>query len=249
MNKIKTKILVILFLSFILVNPVFAAGEFACIDEIGSEQYSSLLNNVSQANKAIKSVKAKFSQESYLLGLDRIEKSSGDVSFEKTAKMRWDYKIPEKQLFVMDGKNVWYYQPSQNQVMVRDLHNSFKSDVPVSFLLGLGDLAEQFTLNNACRTNSGILLNLNAKQNDSSLSRFLLIVRPTDYVTIGAKITDVGGNETSIVLRELILNQPIKTDEFSFNPPKGIDIIDERASNIKPVVPKTDIKIGEEDIL
>ncbi|MDR2337682.1 MAG: outer membrane lipoprotein carrier protein LolA [Deltaproteobacteria bacterium] len=214
--------------SSVVVSQAYAVAEFVCKTDVNTEYYEPILNKVSQASARIKSLKADFVQESYLLGLDKIENSSGKVLFQKTAKMRWDYQAPEKQLFVMDGKSVWYYQPSQNQVMLSDLNASFKSSVPVSFLLGLGTLTDTFILQNACHTQIGILLNLTLKESDDSLDKFYLLVRQKDYTPLGAKIVDLGGNETSIVFKNLVLNQSIKAAEFSFVPPQGLDIIDNR---------------------
>jgi outer membrane lipoprotein carrier protein len=247
----KSKKMSLLALVFMLTSQAaYAAEEFVCKNEVNADYYERMLNRVSSASDTIKNLKADFVQESYLLGLDKIENSSGKVLFQKTAKMRWDYQSPEKQLFVMDGKNVWYYQPSQNQVIVSDLQASFKSSVPVSFLLGLGTLADTFVLQNACRTDVGIMLTLNLKENDDSLDKFYLLVRHTDYAPLGAKIVDLGGNETSIVFKKLILNQPIKPAEFHFTPPQGLDIIDNRNAGALPFEGnKLNRRLAEENIL
>ena len=203
---------------------------FTCKSTISQENYSKLLANVTNASEKTTSLTATFSQTSYFLGLDKIEASTGRVSFQKVAKMRWDYLTPTKQLFIMDGENVWFYQPEQNQAIVTDFYNSFKSDVPVSFLLGLGKLSETFDVQSACNTSAGILLTLVLKKSDDSLDKFYLLVRKSDYAPIGVKIIDLGGNETSILFNNLQLNTKINASEFTFVPPKGADIIDNRSA-------------------
>ena len=222
---------------------VALADEFTCKSNIDSENYGKLLANITNAGEKTTSLKANFIQTSYFLGLDKIESSTGKVSFQKVAKMRWDYQSPTKQLFVMDGENVWFYQPDQNQAIVTDFYNSFKSDVPVSFLLGMGKLSETFDVQNACNTDSGILVTLSPKKSDDSLDRFYLLVREKDYAPIGVKIIDLGGNETSIVFTNLQLNGKINSAEFEFIPPKGADIIDNRTVKLQKSV------VQEEDIL
>ena len=117
--------------------------------------------------------------------------------------------------------------------------------MPVSFLLGLGKLSEAFDVDSACNTDSGILMTLSLKESDESLDKFHLLVRTNDYAPIGVKIVDLGGNETSILFSGLQLNGKINSEEFTFTPPKGVDIMDNRIA--KPIIYKD--TIGEEDIL
>lgn len=228
-----------------LTATIAFADEFTCKSSINPENYGKLLADITNAGEKTTSLKADFVQTSYFLGLDKIESSTGMVSFQKVAKMRWDYQTPTKQLFVMDGKNVWFYQPQQNQAIVTDLYNSFKSDVPVSFLLGMGKLSETFNVQSACNTDNGILVTLSPKESDDSLERFYLLVRKSDYAPIGVKIVDLGGNETSILFNNLQLNEKINAAEFEFTPPKGTDIIDNRTA--RPIPQKSVVQ--EEDIL
>ena len=227
-----------------LLPSAASADEFTCTADINPEKYEKLLANISNASENTKNLKADFVQKSYFLGLDKIEAGTGKVAFQKTAKMRWDYQTPAKQLFVMDGENVWFYQPAQNQAIVTDVYNSFKSDVPVSFLLGLGKLSETFSAESACTTTGGTLMTLSLKKSDDSLDKFYLLVRTSDYAPIGVKIVDLGGNETSILFKNLRLNGSIDSNEFAFTPPKGVDIMDNRTPG--PVIIRG--VVGEEDM-
>src|SRR5215510_10945238 len=67
----------------------------------------------------------------------------GSVKFKKPGKMRWDYKSPEKKLFVSDGKTLWLYEPEDNQAFKQSLTES-ALPTAVTFLSGQGKLDKEF---------------------------------------------------------------------------------------------------------
>src|SRR5262249_43161783 len=67
----------------------------------------------------------------------------GTVKFKKPGKMRWDYKTPEKKLFVSDGKTLWLYEPEDNQAFKQSLTDS-ALPTAVTFLSGQGKLEKEF---------------------------------------------------------------------------------------------------------
>lgn len=203
---------------------------FACQSELAVGTYDALIDAVEKRYGTVADVKAKFVQYSYFAGLDKGEKSFGAVTFRKPGMMDWRYEGPEVQRFISDGTTMWFHQPEDNQVTIAAFNNSFQSDLPVSFLLGLGKIRESFAVERACKAAQGTLIELQPKSEQADLQRLRLLVRSDDYVPIGAQVLDVGGNETSIRLAGLALNSGIKESQFSFIIPKGVDIIDRRSA-------------------
>src|SRR5579885_1194606 len=48
--------------------------------------------------------------------LNRKHEASGHLYLMRPRKMRWEYKKPEEELFVSDGKTVYFYVPADKQV-------------------------------------------------------------------------------------------------------------------------------------
>ncbi|MCC6933058.1 MAG: outer membrane lipoprotein carrier protein LolA [Deltaproteobacteria bacterium] len=204
------------------------ADAFECKAKVAADRYQDIIEGVEYEYDGIKEFYARFFQKSYLLGLDRTEVSKGEVFFKKPGKMKWSYSQPEEQLFVADGQQVWFYQPALKQVTLGDFDSSFRSDMPVSFLIGIGNIREQFFVEDMCDTEEGIKISLKPKNNDGSLGVFRLLVRKGSYATLGAQIGDYGGNETSIGFISMNREMKIDDKEFTFVVPKGIDVIDHR---------------------
>lgn len=202
-----------------------ATVAFECREEVSQKERQDLLKAVSARYRQITDLSSRFEQESYFLGLDQRVVSRGEVRFKKPGLMDWVYEDPEPQRFVADGRTLWFHQPEQNQVTVGEFNQAFSSDLPVSFLLGIGNLEEDFALKSACKSTRGIVLELQPKKKDASLDQFSLLVSKSDREPIGAKVVDAGGNETEIVFDDIKLNGGIDEKRFTFDIPKGTDVV------------------------
>lgn len=221
-------ILLGLAISCCFVHQAQANGDFGCIADVKNKSKETLLENVDLKYQHIESLQASFSQNSFFIGLGTEKLSSGKIYFRKPGKMDWVYEEPESQRFVSDSTSFWFYQPELKQVTIAEFNKSFKSDLPISFLLGVGQLNKEFRLESVCGTPAGLALDLVPVEDDESLSKFILLVDKENYLPIGARVTDVGGNETSIRFKEISINQTIEDTHFMFSVPKGVDVIDQR---------------------
>jgi outer membrane lipoprotein carrier protein len=227
---------ILLLLSILLALPVQAEeapDPFVCASPLTKAEEAELLDSVTERYERFSDLSASFSQSSYFVGLGKRVKSEGNVRFKKPGMMDWNYSAPDEQRFVADGKTLWFFQPDLNQVTLGEFEDSFSSDLPVSFLLGIGSLQEKFKLLSACRTQAGILAKLGPAAADPNLDEFFLLIDSKTKVPKGAKIIDVGGNETGIVFEDIVLDKELPKEEFRFSIPRGVDIIDRRGEGTK----------------
>src|SRR5271155_2975178 len=66
---------------------------------------------------------------------------SGTVYFSRPGRMRWEYESPEKKLFLVDGRNVWFYVPADRTASRAKLKESSDWRTPLALLAGNADLA------------------------------------------------------------------------------------------------------------
>jgi len=66
--------------------------------------------------------------------LTRLE--AGKVYFKRPGKMRWEYESPEKNVFVVDGKNAWFYVPADHTVTRVPAKRSTDWRTPLALLVG-----------------------------------------------------------------------------------------------------------------
>ncbi|MEY4668252.1 MAG: hypothetical protein RL518_951 [Pseudomonadota bacterium] len=214
------------------------AFECAKGSELSATEAQQLLGKVQTTYSGIETLHGDFKQDSYVAALDEQETSSGEMWFGKPGKMRWVYSKPHPQTVVISAGTLWLYQPENRQVVIDDIGNVLLSSLPVSFMMGLGNLSRDFELRGGCRTGEGVVLQLIPQKKGEkvaegeALEGFDLLVDPGQGLPKGAKISSLGGNMTAIVFSNLTTKggaQP--ASRFVLEYPKGVDVMDRRLSH------------------
>lgn len=171
---------------------------------------------------------ADFTQEMRIESAGQVIKSSGKVWFKRPGRMHWAYLSPEKQTIIADGTTLWIVQPADNQVLKAPLQNAFESRTPVSFLLGVARIEQDFRATLLSPADDGKLrLQLDpAKAEDGSLGALILDVDPETYDVTAATIRDPLGNTTRVVLLGVERNGAVDESLFRFERPAGMDVIE-----------------------
>jgi outer membrane lipoprotein carrier protein len=68
----------------------------------------------------------------------------GTLHVKKPGRMRWDYKSPEKKLFVSDGERLYFHDPMNNQVTISDAPRGDRAASAALFLSGRGSVTRDF---------------------------------------------------------------------------------------------------------
>ena len=218
-------------LFFLLCSSIVWAQE-ECRVELKKDEAKKSLAKMDNEFTKVENLSVKFLQKSLLLGLEIEKVSEGSMQFKRPGQMDWRYESPEKQRFVGDGNILWYFEPEQKQATLVDFKSAFDSNMPVSFIFGVGKLENSFSIEKACDLGARIKFILNPKDEDPVLQQFTLYIEKKRYLPTGAKMIDVGGNETSFIFSSIDISTVIDKKNFDFMPPKGIDIIDQRVKQI-----------------
>lgn len=232
MKILKVKMVKLAFMTmFLPVTVVMAdasSAKFQCAGSESSELVS--LEQVQSSYSKLKGMRSAFLQVSYLASLDEQEESAGVLFYQAPGKMRWQYERPEKQRFIINQKDVWFYQELDKQVVVDSLDSVVLSDLPLTFLMGIGTLGEQFRVERQCRASSGVLLELVAREKEKAgqLDRLVLLLEASRYLPIGARIVDLAGNITTILFEKPKYDPQLDKELFAPDWPDYIDIIDRR---------------------
>ncbi len=78
--------------------------------------------------------------ERYSEGARDLRVESGTAYFRRPGRMRWEYEVPEKKLFVADGKTVWFYVPADKTVTRAAMKESADWRTPLALLTGKAKL-------------------------------------------------------------------------------------------------------------
>jgi outer membrane lipoprotein carrier protein len=169
---------------------------------------------------------ADFQQETEVKTLDRKLKTSGKLSFKRPGKMLWRYDTPKDQFVLADGQHLYFYQPEQNQIIKSPLKNAFRTDIPLSFLLGLGNLKKDFNASLKATEDNQHILRLEPKGEAGGYSDILMGVSKATSDILWVSVRDGAGNVTTIRFSDMRKGTGIKESLFQLQIPEGADIVE-----------------------
>lgn len=171
-------------------------------------------------------LKADFSQVSFNKSLNSTIPAKGAVYLKKGGKLRWEYVEPQKQEIVSDGKTLWVFTPSLNQVNTGPAPEALAGPAG-SFLAGLGRLREHFAvrfLNPAQPANADghVVLDLTPKEPLPTMKRLILTLDPKTWEVRTAVVHDEFENTVTMRFTRMTLNAGLPDRLFTFVAPPGV---------------------------
>lgn len=178
--------------------------------------------------------------EKYTSGGSSLVAESGTVYFEKPGRMRWDYDAPEKKMFLVDGKNVWYYVPMDHTASRTSIKESADWRTPLALLAGKVDLerlcgalevADPTTRDTDEKNDSAgdtVLICRPRKTDENAFTKVTIEVNVEDQL-VRLGIEQPGDIQTEFRFGDWHENAPIEESKFHFEPPPGVAIVDDAA--------------------
>ena len=170
-------------------------------------------------------------QEQYFEGGKRVRAESGKAYFRRPGRMRWEYESPEVELFVVDGKNVWFYVPADRTAFHSSVKESYDWRTPFSLLV------RNPRLSNFCKTVAAgppdevteaghAVLHCVPKGSDvGSKDEIVLEVNASTGDLSRVLVRESGGVEIEFQFGEWVRNPEIAERQFKFHPPPGVAIV------------------------
>jgi outer membrane lipoprotein carrier protein len=176
---------------------------------------------------SVETVSGSFQQTYHAPGIDQIQ--SGVFRLKRPAFMRWEYRNPEEQLFVADGRESFLYVPSDRQVTIQPLGASDLHNTPLELLLGAGDINKNFASSweteSKPKTERAVLMRLTPRTNEPAYRYLVLELDPTTFDFRRVIVCEHTGNTMEFLLSNVITNTKMDNKRFQFKPPKGVEII------------------------
>jgi len=220
--KSKTKITLSLVLSFAVIAIIGSRVSLAA----EGNNADAVVEALQKSYDATADFVADFRQETEVKTLNRTMKASGKLSFKRPGKMLWRYDEPKDQFVLTDGNHLYFYQPDQNQVIKSPLKNAFRGDIPLSFLLGLGNLKKDFNATLKASDDRQNVLRLEPKGEAGGYSEILLGVSKASSDILWVSVRDAASNLTTLRFSAMRKGVGLNDSLFQVKIPKGADIVE-----------------------
>jgi outer membrane lipoprotein carrier protein len=229
-----------LFLSVLAFSQSVALGS--------SASAKSLAKLLEEHYRRPRTLKAAF-LERYSEGRKEARIESGTVYFRRPGQMRWEYESPEKKLFLVDGKNTWFYVPYDHTVTKAQVKESSDWRTPLALLTGKADLGRlcssiEVISQNGVPADHTVLrcVPKGSKQDrpgskshsspqeqlsgDSEYTEVLLEVNSSTGELARIEIRQPGNIELEYRFGDWLIDIPLSADQFRFQVPLGVAIVD-----------------------
>ena len=207
----------------LLVLWSFASREAFSGDAKSAEQ---IVDALQRSYDATADFVADFRQETEVKTLNRSLEAWGKLYFKRPGKMLWRYVEPQGQLVLVESSYLYFFQPEQNQIIKSPLKNAFRSDIPLSFLLGIGNLKKDFNVELKTAEEKQYVLRLEAKGEAGGFSEILLGVNRNTFDILWARIQDAASNLTTIRFSGMRKGTGLEDSLFRLQIPDGVDVVE-----------------------
>ena len=202
-----------------------ALAALAFAGALPSLAFANGLDDFLAFNAATKSATARFEQEVFDRAGKVIERASGSFAFARPGKFRWTYEKPHQQLLVGDGTQLWIHDPDLNQVTVKRIDKAISS-TPAALLAGKDDITRLFTLRDAGTRDGLSWVEAVPKAQDTGFERVRLGLQGKTLAAM--ELQDQLGGRTLLRFSGLKANVTLAAGTFTFRPPQGADVIEDR---------------------
>ena len=158
---------------------------------------------------------------------------SGRVSIKKPGRMRWDYREPERKLYLSDGDHLYSYLPEDRQVIVGELPGAGEATTPALFLAGRGSFETDFTAAFDVVDDpppDSRVLRLTPTRAERDFEFLIVVVDARSLAIVRLAAYDLQGGVSTFFFSNLRENVGLSDLPFTFEIPRDADVIDTTAS-------------------
>jgi outer membrane lipoprotein carrier protein len=201
----------------------------ACALAIGAAQ-ADAPNGVTPLDRyleGLQTLRADFSQTLTDSHGRQIDQGAGTLVVQRPGKLRWELRPQSTrdsagELMVADGKNVWFYDRDLAQVSVKPIDAGL-SGTPAMLLSGAVDVRRNFVLSAAGEHEGLMWVSVQPKSAESDFRVARLGFAHGDLARM--VLEDKLGQTATVVFAHAVRNGPVASEEVSFTPPAGADVI------------------------
>ncbi len=181
-----------------------------------------LAAKVDRHYNSLHSLQVNFVQEFDGLGQHRRE--SGTLLLKKPGRMKWTYSQPAGKLFVLDGRDAYFFTPGQTEVQRVPAKKLDDLRSPLRFLLGHAELAKELTGLQVVPEGENFVLSGVAKNMARVAS--LRFTVTSEGVILGIRVEEVDGSISAFSFTNEEPNVAATDGDFIFHAPPGTAIVE-----------------------
>jgi outer membrane lipoprotein carrier protein len=210
----------------LFVGPALAgmvAAAFTTARAQTTQSAAEVARRIDRHYNALHSLSVHFVQRYAGMGMNR--KESGVLLLKKPGKMLWTYTDPDGKIFVLDGKDGYFYSPGESEAQKVPQKQLDDLRSPLRFLLGHTELEKEMTgLRATCDQSGTCVLTGTPKGLEQRVSA-MKITAQADGTIRQMEIDETDGVVNQFDFSGELANAPAPNTAFVFTPPPGVHVV------------------------
>jgi outer membrane lipoprotein carrier protein len=219
---VKSLVLIILSSAFGLWPSSLFSSSYPLIEQT---EIDLLINKIESRYGRMRGLAAEFEQV-YSVPGGRERHESGRLVLQRPRRMRWEYDPKPGKLFIVNGRDVWFYIPADREATHADLNSVSDTRFPFLFLLGQTNLRREFNsialVGNGSQSETRVL-RLVPRGSSTGLREILLEIF-TDGRILKIRMVEESGAVSEVSLTNVRENFIAPAEAFTFQPPPGVTV-------------------------
>ena len=185
---------------------------------------TAIAQRVQRHYERIQDFSARFAQTSTYPTFGNVKNATGKVFLKKPVLLRWQYD--DGRLIVIDGKELWNWNPEDNEAQVKRGFGVDQVPSEFAFLFGKGKLLDRFTVRSVARPGDlppGEAIELVPRKPSADVQRLLFVVDKRGQV-LASVLTNGQGDVNQLVFSEAKVSSGLPDSLFRFDPPKDAHV-------------------------
>ncbi len=198
---------------------------------------SPLAQAIEERYKNITAFEASFIQRLVHLDSGAEEERSGTLIFQKPQNIYWEIAKPHAELLVLNNKALWNYLPKEGTATKYKPELTPETRMLLDVLTGQSALLTNFSVDEEGEEAGLVQLRLIPHEPSTQLTEALLWADRQEKLVRKIQIIDFYGNINEMRFTKLNINPAVKAGQFSFAPPKGVNVFDKSTGSDAPELP------------
>ncbi len=191
-----------------------------------------VLKGFERLDSALKTVQASFSQELEWEGSGTSQRAGGRFFYQTPDLFRIEQSTPEAQVTVSDGRRIWVWRISTNQVIKTRLDAWKRSEPLAQNLLDLGHYASLLSRYELVGATAAIAssgerdIDIRLKPRDPKARFRLALMLSSDDFFPREALLSAGDLSIRTLFSAIHFNEPVPDSMFRFRPPPDAEVFD-----------------------
>jgi len=205
-----------------MLKPIVYGAFLGCWLLAGAAQASNGLATLENYLRGLTSFSADFRQITLSADGRRDSEATGRFYLLRPGRFRWEYRQPNAQLIVADGRRVYVHDQELNQVTHQAQARALDG-TPAQLLASDAPLADYFVARDFERGDGRVWVELEPKSSDTQMARLRIGFLDGELDTL--LMEDRFGQLTRLIFTKVQRNAPLAPELFVFKQPPGGDFL------------------------